>query len=86
MSDREYRRWMAFDAVEPFGDKRANMHAGIVASAILAPHTKRGKKPPGYRDFMLKDTATAQAERKAQTLQSLKTLKAMAVRKPKPNG
>lgn len=47
----EFVQWMLFDAVEPFGAQRDNLHAGIVASAALAPYSKR--QPPNPTDFML---------------------------------
>ena len=47
----EFVKWMQFDAVEPFGSQRDNLHAGIVASAALAPYSKR--EPPKPHEFML---------------------------------
>ena len=80
MSSRELDSWQRFWSVEPWGPYRDNMHAGILAASMLAPHVKKGKKPPTWRDFMLKDPATAQRERKANTAHVLAQLKAMAVR------
>lgn len=47
----EFIQWLIFDTIEPFGAHRDNLHAGIVASAALAPYSKR--EPPKPTDFML---------------------------------
>jgi hypothetical protein len=86
LSSAEFDEWAMFEAQEPFGYRRHNMHAGIMAAASIAPHVRKGKKPPTYRDFMLKDAATAQSERKAQTPRTIAALKAMAVKARKKNG
>jgi hypothetical protein len=39
MSGRELTEWMAYDSLEPFGDQRADLRAGIVAAT-------NGQLPP----------------------------------------
>lgn len=50
----EFRAWEAFYNLEPWGPARDNMHAGIIAAAVLNPHRKRGQRPATYADFMLR--------------------------------
>lgn len=83
MSARELDDWSRYWSAEPWGVLRENMHAGIVAAAVLQIHTKRGKKPLTFKDFLLKDAATARDDRKAKTGAALAALKARARRKPK---
>lgn len=83
MADRELQDWLRYWAAEPWGATRDNMHAGLIAAAVFAPHVRRGKKAPTFKDFMLKDAATAQDERRRGTAAVLASLKARAKRKPK---
>lgn len=64
ISDAELREWMAFYRLEPFGDERADLRAGIVASTVV--NVNRGKRGKATKptDFMPYRTA-AEARRKA---------------------
>lgn len=84
MSAREFDLWARYWQAEPWGAMRDNMHAGLVCSSVIAPHVRRGKKAPTYKDYMLKDAATALEERMAGTASTLAALRARAKRKPKP--
>jgi hypothetical protein len=46
----EYRSWVAFYAEEPFGDVRADLRSGIVASLIA--RTMGGRKTAKPIDYM----------------------------------
>jgi len=52
MSSREISEWMAFYRLEPWGDDRADLRTGIVASTIA--NVNRGKDTKSYQpqDFM----------------------------------
>ena len=51
MSARELSEWMAYAQIEPFGEKRADLRSGIVASTMANIH--RGKRKPfKAEDFM----------------------------------
>lgn len=51
MSARELSEWMAYAQIEPFGEKRADLRAGIVASTMA--NIYRGKRKPfKAEDFM----------------------------------
>lgn len=49
MSARECAEWARFYAQEPFGDLRADLRAGIIASTVASVN---GSKPMRPRDFM----------------------------------
>lgn len=65
MSAREFGEWMAFYALEPFGDNRADLRIGILAAltANIARDEKRRSKPYEVDDFMPKFDRT---EKEAQ--------------------
>lgn len=50
----ELTEWLAFAEVEPFGEERADLRAGIVASTVAAGYVGKGKRAPGPQDFMPK--------------------------------
>jgi hypothetical protein len=54
MDSAEMAEWMAFYRIEPFGEQREDVRAGIVASTI-ANFMQGGKKPKIFTpsDFML---------------------------------
>lgn len=52
MSAREFSEWIAYARLEPFGEERADLRAGIVASTIAAVNTPKGKRRPKPGDFM----------------------------------
>lgn len=54
MSSREFSEWMAYAQLEPFGEQRADLRAGIVASTVAAGYTKKGHRPPKPTVFMPK--------------------------------
>lgn len=57
--------WMAYYGLEPFGQERENMHAGLVTSAVYNVNRdpKKHRKPFSPGDFMLEfDSAGAPKE------------------------
>ena len=54
MSSRELTEWMAYFTIEPWGEERADLRAGIVASVIANVNRDPRKRPRPYRpeDFM----------------------------------
>lgn len=52
MGAREYADWLAYYAAEPFGEDRADLRAGIIASTIANVNRGKGDKPYKPRDFM----------------------------------
>lgn len=54
MTSSEYRHWMAFYQLYPFGPERDNLHAAIIASTVANVHRGRNQQPVKPDDFMLK--------------------------------
>ena len=52
MSAAEYRAWQEYWSESPFGDERADVRAGIVASTIANVHRGRNQPPFKPQDFM----------------------------------
>ena len=50
LSNAEWVEWIAFYALDPWGEQRADMRAAKIASAALAPHSKA---PPRLSDHLL---------------------------------
>jgi hypothetical protein len=44
--------WMAYDLIDPFGEDRGDLRAGIICQQVIAPHLKKGAKAPKPTDFM----------------------------------
>jgi len=44
--------WEVAYQEEPWGDHRADLRAGIVASAVVSPYVKKGRPAPQPQDFM----------------------------------
>ena len=47
MSGREFVHWMAYYNMEPFGEMRADLRAGIIASTIA--NVNRGKRHAAFK-------------------------------------
>lgn len=70
-SGRELTEWTAYYKLEPFGEERADVRAGVVASVIANVH--RGKNRP-FRptDFMVfRDPAVVRAEQEREAERDL---------------
>jgi hypothetical protein len=52
MSALELAEYMAFDGMEPIGEGRADLRAGIVASAVVNHSMNPPKQPTRPTDFM----------------------------------
>lgn len=55
MSSEEFTGWQNYYAVQPFGSKRDNYHAAIVATRIGNSHLVKGQQPFKLSDFMLSE-------------------------------
>ena len=51
MSSRELTEWIAFNAIQPFGDTRADLRSAIIASTVANCHRTSGT-PFKVADFM----------------------------------
>jgi hypothetical protein len=52
ISSNEFTDWMAYAELEPFGEERADLRAGIIASTIANVNRGRHSRSYGARDFM----------------------------------
>lgn len=52
MDSRELTEWMAYDLVEPFGDGRGDVQAGVIASTIANVHRSKNARPYRPTDFV----------------------------------
>jgi hypothetical protein len=44
--------WQIYESIEPFGEQRADLRAGIIASVIANVNRGKGQKPFTATDFM----------------------------------
>ena len=53
LDSRELTAWMAYESVEPFGERRANLHAGIVAATVANVNRDKHTRAFQPTDFLL---------------------------------
>lgn len=51
MSGAEFTEWMIYSKLEPFGEERADLRAGIIAANIANAHRDRKKQPKPFTAF-----------------------------------
>lgn len=70
MSSRELAEWQAYWQIEPWGESRADLRSGIVASVMANVHrdAKTRRQPYTPRDFMPR---LDEAPREPQTWQDM---------------
>jgi hypothetical protein len=71
----ELTEWMAYEALEPFGEERADMRAGIIASTIANVNRGKGQKPFSPTDFMPFSQGASEEQQLADTRSALMALK-----------
>lgn len=78
MTADELSEWHAFYRLEPFGEERADLRNGIVASILVNTNLKKGAKATTPLDFMpFADKKSQDAsDQKAQFKQFTATMKA----------
>jgi len=52
VSSRELTEWQAYYGIEPFGEERSDLRAGIVAATTANAFRGKGAKPFKPQDFM----------------------------------
>ena len=52
VTSRELSEWMAYYSVEPFGEDRADLRSGIIASLIYNTNRGKDQSPLSPKDFM----------------------------------
>jgi hypothetical protein len=74
MGSRELQDWEAYYAVEPWGQLRDNMHAGMIASLLANQGRKRGSRAQTYEDFLLVPAQDKFEDNRKRFFGSLKSL------------
>lgn len=52
LTSREITDWIAYEMVEPFGEYRADLRAGIVAATVANVHRPKGRRAFKPEEFM----------------------------------
>lgn len=55
-SAKELREWQIYSLIEPFGEERADLRTGIIASILVNLQRKKGTRAYTASDFMPKFT------------------------------
>lgn len=71
LTSSELSEYMEYNTIAPFGHERDNIHAGMIASAVINSSMARPRKPVLPSDFMLKTAAEREAEEQRQKTQDL---------------
>jgi hypothetical protein len=75
ITSEQYIEWKAYAAIEPFGEYYDWVRTGIIASAALAPHIRKGAKAPQPKDFMPDEKAfMKRSEPKKQNVAEMKAV------------
>jgi hypothetical protein len=64
---KEFREWMVFYRMEPFGEYRMDLRMALMTANLISPHLKRGVNVK-LEDFMLKFRP------KRQSLEEMRTV------------
>ncbi len=69
MSWKDLNLWLLYSEIEPWGEERGDLRAGIVASTIANVHRDRKKQGRAFKpsDFMPKFDEEAKSQRKPLT-------------------
>lgn len=70
----ELRAWEEYYRLEPWGATRDNMHAGMIAAAIVNPTRKRGTRALSFSDFMLKPASEKYRDNRKRFKAAMKAL------------
>lgn len=86
MSSSGLTRWIAYAYVEPFGEGRADLRMGILASTIANLLGNRQKRPQGWeaRDFMPDFDFAKRAQTLGQRIRAAFSAFARKPKEPKP--
>jgi len=53
LTEREFREWLAFYSLAPFGPERGDLQAARVCQTLASVWTAKGATPPSLTDFLL---------------------------------
>jgi hypothetical protein len=72
MSYEEFMEWMIFDSIEPFGDRRADIHIGIIRATLANLFARKNESSPVFQPEDMTPKFGPQPERPAQTPEQMK--------------
>jgi hypothetical protein len=72
MTSLQFAEWMAYSRLEPWGEEREDLRAGIVASTIANVNLRKGKKPFKPQDFMPSFEPVSEEEQAARLLAKMR--------------
>ena len=68
ISSAQFAEWLAYARLEPWGEERADLRAGIVASTIANVNRGKGQKAYNPQDFMPKFEQETEEEARARLI------------------
>ena len=71
MSAAEFRAWMAYYEIEPFGEERADLRAGILAATLVNINRRKGRKAVTAHELMPYLTKAAEPKEPAGRMAAL---------------
>ena len=74
MSSTEFLEWSVFYSMEPFGDERGDLQAGIIASTVANANRGKNSKPYSPKDFIPKFRDTPEKMSNSEMIQNFKRL------------
>lgn len=89
IDSREFAEWVAEYRIEPWGEIRSDLRAGIIASSVLAPYCKKGQGPrpidlmPNFGDKRTTRPRQSEAEMRAVMVRAAAGFAKAAKRKGK---
>jgi hypothetical protein len=80
MTSEQFEGWMTYAGMEPWGEERADLRAGIVASVVANANrdSKRRPRPYEAKDFMPKFGGTPSVKNEPMTRERWLAMKAQA--------
>ena len=79
MTSAQFAEWLAYGRIEPFGEERADLRAGIVASTIA--NANRGKTQKSFTPEQFMPSFEAETEEEAGARLLAKALQAFGGRR-----
>jgi len=71
ISSAEFSQWIAYNNVEPFGESRADLRAGIISSVMANIHRGKGQKSFTADEFMPEFGEREKPKMKSRQMQGL---------------
>ena len=88
LTRKAYSEWAELWACDPWGEDRADLRAGIISSATISPHAKKGRtpKPMAFMPYLKKKAVAKQSTDEMKSIWKGITKMMTRKKKEKPNG